>query len=226
MLPSSSSSSSSLASPPFNHRKSRETSVNKSTAACATLSSFLQQESSSSSSSCFNQKSPSVNTQKLSSSSSASSWIVNSSSANNNLLSKSTASISRDKLKGIGSRRQVVVEETDEKVVATPPATVTTTSPSPGHAFISDLLDKYEVHRISMLLDHYIETSCQAACCDGRRRPRKSGRSNVKKKPPLPPVGLWLMRQTSLCRSRATDVVEESTTRIGGCSSSRWLLKQ
>ncbi|CAH9138979.1 unnamed protein product [Cuscuta epithymum] len=200
--------SSSLPFPPFNHRKSRETSVNKSTAACATLSSFLQHESSSSSlSSCSNQKTPSVHTQKPSSSSSSSS------------------STSRYKLKGIGSR-QVVVEETDEKVAATPPpAAVTATAPSPGHAFISDLLDKYEVHRISLLLDHYIETSC-----DDRRRPGngKSGRSNVKKKPPLPPVGLWLMRQTSLCGSRTTDVVEESTARIeiGGCSSSRWLLRR
>ncbi|XP_019185457.1 PREDICTED: uncharacterized protein LOC109180383 [Ipomoea nil] len=113
---------------------------------------------------------------------------------------------------------------------STIPMILSSSPTPPTHTYISTLLDKYEIQRISLQLDRYIENSHGDYCygvlgnATDRRRVAsvsESGTSSERKtkKPPPPSSfkGFWL-RHAAVCGSSSTDVVE--TGSVG--RSSRW----
>nr|GMC57321.1 Pentatricopeptide repeat-containing protein [Ipomoea batatas] len=101
------------------------------------------------------------------------------------------------------------------------------TIPMSSSPSISSLLDKYEIQRISLQLDRYIENGHDDYCygvlgnTNDRRRVAslsESGTTETKKPPAASLKGFWL-RHAAVCGSSSADVVETGSI-IG--RSSRW----
>nr|GMC59711.1 uncharacterized protein LOC109180383 [Ipomoea batatas] len=107
------------------------------------------------------------------------------------------------------------------------------TIPMSSSPSLSSLLDKYEIQRISLQLDRYIENGHDDYCygvlgnTNDRRRVASLSESGTTKKPPPAPAsfkGFWL-RHAAVCGSSSADVVETGSiigrsSRIRNMSSS------